>query len=38
MASNVESEQKSKVGPILYIVVSILSIWFFYWFAAVVDH
>lgn len=38
MASNAESEQKSKVGPILYIVVCILSIWFFYWFGAVVEH
>jgi len=33
-----EPEKKSKAGPILYIVVSILSIWFFYWFGATIGH
>ncbi len=31
-----ETEKKSKVGPIIYIVACILSVWFFYWFGAVV--
>lgn len=29
---------KRKAGPILYIVTCVVSIWFIYWFAAVVDH
>lgn len=29
---------KKKAGPILYIVVSVLGIWFFYWFGAIVEH
>jgi len=24
-----------KAGPIMYIIVCIVSLWFFYWFAAV---
>ncbi len=29
---------KKNAGPILYIATCVFSIWFFYWFAAVVHH
>ena len=32
------AEQKSKAGPIIYIAVCIISIWFFYWFGATIGH
>ncbi len=32
----ISEKLKKNAGPILYVVVSLLAIWFFYWFAAVV--
>jgi hypothetical protein len=33
-----EPGKKSKIGPIIYIVVAILSIYWFYWFGAIGNH
>jgi hypothetical protein len=33
-----EPEKKSKIGPIIYITVCIISIYWFYWFGAIGHH
>jgi hypothetical protein len=33
-----EPEKKSKLGPIIYIIVSLISIYWFYWFGAIGNH
>jgi hypothetical protein len=33
-----ESEKKSKLGPIIYIVVAFMSMYWFYWFGAIGKH
>jgi hypothetical protein len=33
-----EPEKKSKLGPIIYIITCIISIYWFYWFGAIGHH